>query len=72
VDIGGRAIAEYRLIADRPEFIIRPNVEHIQTLDRVDVREVARLGDEAVEASLPDLKQSLSWPARLRRTLINR
>jgi NTE family protein len=67
VDIGGRAVAEYRLAVDRPDAIIRPAVSHIQTLERVDVSAVARLGDEAVAAQLPELRRALSWPARLSR-----
>lgn len=69
VDIGGRAVAEYRLAADKPDVIIRPMVANIQTLDRVDVREVARLGEEAVEAALPQLRQIASWRNRLGRRI---
>jgi chemotaxis receptor (MCP) glutamine deamidase CheD len=38
-------------------------------LDQVDVREVARFGDEAVEVALPQLRQLSSWTTRLRRSL---
>jgi NTE family protein len=69
VDISGRAVAEYRLVVDKPAVIIRPAVADIQLLDRVDVREVARLGEEAVEAALPELKRVLAWPARLSRAV---
>jgi NTE family protein len=69
VDIGGRAVAEYRLVVDKPAVIIRPAVAHIQTLERVEVSDVARLGYEAAEAALPELRRELSWPARLGRRL---
>jgi NTE family protein len=69
VDIGGRAVAEYRLVVDKPAVVIRPAVAHIQTLDRVDVQDVARLGYEAAEAAVPELRRVLSWPARLSRGL---
>lgn len=69
VDVGNRAIAEYRLAVDKPDAIIRPAVSDIELLGRVDVREVARRGEEAVEAALPQLKRAVSWPYRLRRTL---
>lgn len=69
VDIGNRAIAEYRLAVDKPDVIIRPAVSDIELLGRVDVREVARRGEEAVQAALPQLKRAVSWPHRLRRTL---
>jgi NTE family protein len=69
VDIVGRAMAEYRLAVDKPAVVIRPVVAGIQTLDRVDVREVARLGDQAAEAALPELKRVVSWSARLSRRI---
>ena len=45
-------------------------VSDIELLEQVDVREVARRGDEAVEAVLPELRQMVSWTSRLRRTLL--
>ncbi len=67
VDIGGRAVTDYRLAVDKPEVIIRPAVGGIQPLDRVNVSEVSRLGDAAVESALPDLKRAVSFPARIGR-----
>jgi NTE family protein len=69
VDVGNRAVAEYRLAVDKPDVIVRPAVSDIGLLQQVDVREVARRGDEAVEAVLPELKQMVSWASRLRRSL---
>ena len=69
VDVGNRAVAEYRLAVDKPDVIIRPAVSDVELLEQVDVREVARRGDEAVEAVLPELKQMVSWTSRLRRSL---
>ena len=68
VDIGNRLMAELRLEKDDPEIIIRPAVTHIQLLDKVDVHEVARLGEQAVDAILPDLRRVTAWPARLARS----
>jgi NTE family protein len=69
VDIGNRAVAEYRLEVDKPDVIIRPEVSDIELLEQVDVREVAKRGEQAVEAVLPELKQMASWTNRLRRSL---
>ena len=69
VDIGNRAVAEYRLIVDRPEVIIRPDVADIALLGHVDVREVAHRGESAVRAVLPELKASVHWRNRLKRSL---
>ena len=67
VDIGNRAVAEYRLAVDKPDVVIRPDVVDIGLLERVDVREVARRGEEAVEAVLPELRRMAHWTSRLRR-----
>jgi NTE family protein len=72
VEIGGRAVADYRLEVDKPDVIIRPAVSDIHPLDSVDVTEVSILGEQAVEAALPDLKRALSWSARVGRRVFQR
>ncbi len=67
VDIGGRQLAELRLKVDAPDVIIRPAVENIEVLDHVDVREVARLGEKAVEAAMPDLLKIMPLTKRISR-----
>lgn len=67
IEVGNRAIAEYRLIADAPEVIVRPAVSHIDLLENVDPRELAKLGEQALEAVLPNLKKAVAWPARFGR-----
>ncbi len=68
-DITTRAVTQYRLEVDHPEIIIRPEVLHIDTLDVVDVHEVAIKGEEAVEAVLPQLRTLFTWRTRWRRTI---
>ena len=69
LDLVTRALTEYRLAVDKPEIILRPQVTEIDTLDRVDVHEVAKKGEEAVEAALPEIKKLFAWQNRLRRAL---
>jgi NTE family protein len=69
LDITGRAMTQYRLEVDRPEVIIRPQVYNIDTLDIVDVHEVARKGEEAAEAALPQLRGLFTLRNRWRRTM---
>ena len=68
-DIVTRAVTEYRLAVDKPDVIIRPQVTHIDTLERVDVHDVVRKGEEAVDAVLPELKKLFSWKQRMRRRI---
>jgi NTE family protein len=67
IDIGGRQIAELRFKLEKPDVIIRPEVEHIGVLDDVDVGSVAELGERAARESLPDLRRVTAWTARLKR-----
>ncbi len=69
VDLSSRAVAHYRLEADAPDVIIRPDVHHIELLDKVDVHEIALLGEAAFEAALPEIKRVTSWPSRMKRKL---
>jgi len=71
LDITTRAITEYRLEVDKPEIILRPQVTDLDLLDRVDVREVAKKGEEVVEAALPEIRKLFSWQNRVRRIVQN-
>ncbi len=69
VDVSSRAVAHFRLELDRPDVIIRPAVHDISLLDKVVVADVAQLGEQAVEAVLPQLKRAVSWSARIGKKL---
>lgn len=69
LDVVTRAITEYRLQVDKPEIILRPRVTEIDILERVDVRVVARRGDEVVEENLSEIKELFAWQNRLRRAI---
>jgi NTE family protein len=68
LDITARAVTQYRLEVDRPEVIIRPQVYDIDTLDVVDVHEVVKRGEAAVESALPQLRSLFTWRNRWRRS----
>ena len=60
-------LGEVRLQVDKPAVIIRPDVFHIGSMDRVDVKEVALLGDQAVQQSHSALKKIIKrsrWRSR--------
>jgi NTE family protein len=67
LEIGGRQIAELRFKLEKPDVIIRPDVEDIGVLQDVDVREVALLGERATQEKLPEIHSAVGLPARLRR-----
>ena len=69
VDVSSRAVAHMRLELDKPEVLVRPDVHHISLLDQVVITDVAKLGEEALEKVLPQLKQATSWQARIGRKL---
>jgi NTE family protein len=69
LDITSRAVSDYRLEVDKPDVIIRPNVEDIEALDVIDVHEVVKRGEKAVDEILPQLKQKFTWRNRIHRAL---
>jgi NTE family protein len=66
-DIGSRMLTELRLKLDAPEVIVRPDVEGIGLLDKVDVHKVIKMGEEAMDAAMPELKRTTSWSTRMRK-----
>jgi len=66
-DLNSRVVAHYRLESDAPDVIVRPNVHDIGLLDRVVVKDVAMLGEVAVEEVLPELKKAVSWTNRVKK-----
>jgi NTE family protein len=69
IDIGSRYIAELRFQVEKPAVIIHPEVDEIDALDRVDVHAVAKLGEIAARAKLPELKRATAWTTRLQHSL---
>ncbi len=72
VDVGSRQLAELRLLADRPEVVIRPNVGGVGLLDKVEVSKIVHMGELAAEAALPELRRAVTWPNRFRRRVFPR
>lgn len=66
-DITARSITELRLAVDKPDIIIRPDVGRFGLLDFGDPKELIRLGEEAADAVIPEIKQSLSWSSKISR-----
>ncbi|WKZ42740.1 MAG: patatin-like phospholipase family protein [Anaerolineales bacterium] len=56
-DMMNRANTKHYLDISKPDLIIRPAVAHLNTLEKVDMRAVAKKGDEAIDAALPELNK---------------
>jgi NTE family protein len=67
ISISGRLLAELRLAVEKPELIIRPDVDEYGILDRVDVHEMVARGEAAAEIELSkwELRNTLSFKAAL-------
>ena len=59
-------LTEKRLELEKPEVIIRPEVGHIGYLEKVNVPQVAKLGEQAVERMLPALEKNLRKRFRIK------
>jgi NTE family protein len=70
VDVSSRAVAHFRLELDKPDIIIRPKVHHIDLLGKVVIKDVAMLGEDAVEEILPELKKATSWISRMNKKIL--
>jgi len=62
-------LTELRLRAEKPEVILRPDVEKFGILDSVDPNELMALGEKAVIDALPKIKESLTWQRSFMRHL---
>jgi NTE family protein len=68
-DITNRYVTELRFQIEKPDVIIRPEVDEIGMLDRVDVHEMVKLGEMAARAKLPELRHLAPWTTRLRHSI---
>lgn len=62
LSVSGRVQTELRIGMEKPDIVIRPDVEHVGLLDSVDVADLARRGEEATISVLLDLRRVLRRP----------
>lgn len=67
VDISSRMLTELRLAVDRPEIIIRPDVNRFGILDQVNPDELIQAGEAVVRDMIPSIKRVASWQSQLAR-----
>lgn len=61
MDITTRMMGELRMEIEKPDVLIRPNVNHIGILDQVNPDEVIAEGERATEMMLPQIHEALTW-----------
>jgi len=69
MSISGRLLTELRLSIEKPEYLIRPEVDHVGLLDKVNVPEIVSLGEEAALNQFPITSGSNWWLNRIARRL---
>lgn len=72
IEISSSYTTELRLQVDKPDVILRPQVAEIGLFDRVEVEQVALLGERAATSSLPAIKKEFRWDRQLRRYMAPR
>jgi NTE family protein len=68
-DISGRLLTELRLQVDKPDVIIRPDLFGVGTLDKVDVAEIVKLGEEAAESEMKNLLKAVRWDTKVKKLI---
>lgn len=69
MDINSRMVVELRLKIDRPDVIIRPDVNQKGFLEIPDPLDMMEAGKQAALKSIPAIKLSASWQGKMRRFL---
>jgi len=67
IDITSRMLAELRMQVEKPDVILRPEVNQFGILDKVEPSILFKAGEEAVEQALDAIHHVLSWPHGLLR-----
>ncbi len=69
LDTSARMLTELRLKVDPPDVLVRPDVNHHQALDAIDLAAVIEIGNSAVLCQLEALQNAFSWRNRVSRRL---
>ncbi|WP_054521090.1 patatin-like phospholipase family protein [Thermanaerothrix daxensis] len=67
IDITSRMLAELRMQVEKPDVILRPDVNQFGILDKVDPQVLIQSGEQSVEEALEAIHHALSWPQGLLR-----
>jgi NTE family protein len=66
-ELTSHMVAETRMQLEKPDVIIRPEVNHVGILDQVNPQELIKIGEAAAKGALSEIHHSLSWHHQLPR-----
>jgi NTE family protein len=69
MDLTGLMLMDKQLKLEKPEVIIRPELEPMGIVDRINIPEVIKLGELAARKALPEIRKMMGWTSRLKRNL---
>lgn len=69
MDISMRLATELRLLADKPDFVLRPNVYKYNLFEMVDPSELIEIGRNSLDEALPQIHQAFSWRGKVDRLI---
>ncbi len=69
MDLTGLVLLEKQLELEQPDVVIRPELGTIGIVDRVDIEELIKLGEQATQKALPELRKSTNLRNRIKRIL---
>ena len=65
MDLAGLMLLDKQLKLEKPEVIIRPKLGQIGIVDKVDIPEVIKSGEQATIAALPEIHKVMGWRYKL-------
>lgn len=72
MDVTSHQMTELAMQLYQPEIIISPCVGHIGVLQKIDTAELIRIGSEATESAIKDIKSETNWIRKIQRKVKNR
>ncbi len=69
MDLSGLMLIDQQLKLEKPDVIIRPKLGLIGIIDRVDIPEVIKSGEQATREALGEIRRVVSWQYRLQQKI---
>lgn len=72
IDVGGKFLADIRLELDKPDLILRPKVGDIGLLDRINIHNLVKLGEECAYSNMDEIERISGLGYRIQRLFSNK